>query len=206
MTENENLQPEVASAEAVEQTPSKLAKFGAGVKEWFRKQIVALKRRPQNIALVFALITSITYLICLRDFSITITQDGDIEWGGLAVFINSLLSVLVLALFLSAFPKRKKPNYIFVALVFVFYAVMIGMDVLYYINTSSYMASQNETVAEFPKHFASLREAIAHIVMLGICIILLAALPLYSKLIRMINTKKEIASSQLNEEIDTEDE
>ncbi len=193
MSENENVKVEQA----------KHSNFGSSVKEWFRKKIVSLKRKPHMIPLVLTLVTSIVYLICLRNLSITITDDFKIEWGGLAVFINCLLSVLVLALFLNAFPKRKKPNKIFIALVFVFFAVMIGMDCLYYINTSNYMALQNETILDYPKHFASLNDTIAHIVLLAICVVSLATLPLYSRLIRKINTRKEIASSQLNEEIDT---
>lgn len=193
MSENENVKVEQA----------KHSNFGSAVKEWFRKKIVSLKRKPHIIPLVLTLVTSVMYLICLRNLSITITDDFKIEWGGLAVFINCLLSVLVLALFLSAFPKRKKPNKIFIILVFVFYAVMIGMDILYYINTSDYMTLQNESIADYPEHFASLNDTIAHIVLLAICVVSLATLPLYSKLIRKINTRKEIASSQLNEEIDT---
>ena len=158
------------------------------------------------IPLFMTFVTSVMYLLCLRNFSINITSNFEIQLGGLAVFINTLLSVLVLALFLSTFPKRKKPNYILMGLVFLFYAVMIGMDILYYVKNLSYLDVKGEDGIEVVSTFYStLSATIAHIALIAVDALLLATLPLYAKLIKKINTKKEIETSQLSEAIDTEE-
>lgn len=57
MADNQNM--------IVEEPKKKLtwAGFKAGFKEWGRKQIVNLKRRPTNIAFFVLIITSLVYLI-----------------------------------------------------------------------------------------------------------------------------------------------
>lgn len=182
--------------------------FGAKVKEWFRKKIVGLKRRPNNIPFVLFLITSMIFLLNLSAFS----QTGMIGFGngdmlGFPIFVNCLLSILIVVLHLSAFPKRGKKISIFhYVLVYVFAAAMLGMDILYYIKLNSIVALNNQTLAtaaDFVRSSATV--CITHIVFLAISVIALALLPLYSKLIMKINTSKNLEESQLNEVIETED-
>ena len=109
MAENETLyqtEPQQPETEQVKNEKPKNDK-GAVIKEWFRKKIVNLKRAPQNITFVFLVITSFLYLIWLFTFSKAIYITQAATWTGIAVFVNTLLSILVLALFLNAFPKRK---------------------------------------------------------------------------------------------------
>jgi len=145
---------EIAAEEAAENTVNETAvtetteveakpSFSARVKEWFRKQAVSLKRKPQKIAFLFFIISTLIALLGL-----SVTSPGPVvdfptqPYLGLSVFIVVLLSILVLVLFMNTFPKRgiqykkngKKHsmNYIMLALTFVFIIVMFLFDLLYY--------------------------------------------------------------------------
>jgi TRAP-type mannitol/chloroaromatic compound transport system permease small subunit len=83
----------------------------------------------------------------------------------------------------------------------VFYAIMIVCDVEYYVLLNNYLEGRQMST----EAAQSLNYSIAHIIMLGICVVALATLPLYKKLIMMINTKKEVKSNDIKEVIDTED-
>lgn len=223
---------------------SKLKSFGARVQEWGRKQVVKIKRKTQIIPFLFLIISSVFYLICLNDMSRTAAVTlYDVSWLGLCVFINTLFSILVLVLFLNAFPKhpivnkktgkKHKINIVMLILGFVFIAAMIFFDGFFIyqflhagipghekivfatvddaMKFSKYLSAvflEDPVLdgTDFEAHvFKSYGYAIAHIVLLGVTIIMYALLPLYKKLIMKINTKKEIAENNINEVIDTED-
>jgi phosphoglycerol transferase MdoB-like AlkP superfamily enzyme len=207
MAENENTVVET-------QGVSKGQKFKAGLKEWGRKKIVGLKRKPQSIILVMLFITTALWLIWLFTFSRTIFENAAVNWCGLVVFINTLISILIIALFGNAFPKRKKPSVVFIVMLFVFMAIIIACDVLYYVEMNTYIHTPTSqggagyTAAQFaakPFMENSLTLAIVHIVLVAICALLLATLPVYSKLINKINTRKEVASNDIKETIDVEE-
>lgn len=205
MEDNNTVTATNESAQPVEKKES----FGAKIKEWFRKKIVALKRQTNVIPLFLFLITSLIYLLSLAAFSRTAMEgfpNGDML--GFPVFVNCLLSILIVVLHLNAFPKRKKkiniPNYV---LVYVFAAILLAMDILYYIKVGAIVAKNGQTIAEAQDYVKTAAAvSIVHIVFLGISVIALATLPLYSKLIMKINTSKVIEESQLDEVIETEDD
>lgn len=217
MAENENVVDvpveETAVSEPVKSPerrnqPSKLSKGGAGIKEWLRKKIVALKRRPNTIPLFLFFISSMIYLLNLAAFSQTglnVYSGGDLL--GLPVFVNCLLSILICVVHLNAFPKRsKKVNLLNYILIYVFAAAMFAMDVLYYIKVLSIVEKDSLTLATAaPVVQSSASISIVHIVFLAISVIALATLPLYTKLIMKINTSKVIEESQLDEVIESED-
>ena len=135
---------EVASEEVAVSTDSGVKKDGAGakVKEWFRKQVVKIKRKPHMIPFFFLLVSGIFYLLCLNAFSQTAAETlHTVRFFGLAVFVNVLFSILVLVLFLNAFPKHaivnkktgKKSyvNVLMLVLGFVFIAAMIACEIIY---------------------------------------------------------------------------
>lgn len=197
-----------------DQKPSTGKKIWAGIKEWFRKRIVGLKRSPQSIVLFALFVTTALWLIWLFTFSRNIYKNNAVDWCGLVVFVNTLISVLIIALFGSAFPKRKKPNIVFIVLLFVFMAALIACDVLYYVEMDKYLHTTQaqggagygpSDFARYPFMEQSLTLAIAHIVLVGIDAILLATLPLYKKLINKINTRKVVESTEIKETIDVED-
>jgi NADH:ubiquinone oxidoreductase subunit 3 (subunit A) len=207
MAENENTVVET-------QGVSKGQKFKAGFKEWGRKKIVGLKRKPQSIILVMLFITTALWLIWLFTFSRTISANGSVKWCGLVVFINTLVSILIIALFGNAFPKRKKPSILFIVMLFAFMAIIIACDVIYYVEMGTYIHASladggaGYTAAQLaakPYMEKSLTLAIVHIVFVAICAVLLATLPVYSKLINKINTRKEVVSNDIKETIDVEE-
>ena len=63
MSENENI--------VIDEPKKKFtwSNFKAGLKEWFRKQIVNLKRRPSNIAFLFLIVSSLIYILSLGSIS-----------------------------------------------------------------------------------------------------------------------------------------
>lgn len=205
--ENENVVENEVQPEPKNDKPSKGKDIGAAVKEWFRKRVVALKRSTHNIPLLFTVLVTMLWLVWLFTFSKSIYLTSSATWTGMAVFANTMLSILIVPLFLNAFPKRKKPNIVFIVLLFVFMVAIVLCDVLYYVQESNYLANQSQDfLNKNPCLNQSLTLAIAHIVLVGVSAVLLATLPLYKKLIMKINTKKVLESNDLTEEIDTSEE
>ena len=211
MAENENVVEEATQQVQPEPTePSKGKKVGAAIKEWFRKLAVKLKRNTKVIPQVYLVIIMFLWLIWLFTFSQTVSEISSAEWVGLLVFIITLLSILSVALFGSVFPKRKKTNYVMLGVLFAFLAIIIACCILYYIQAGAYIDAQKYDDAEQaarPYLYSSLTLSIATAVLNGVGIVLLATLPLYSKLIQKINTRKVLDASQLSEDaIDTSEE
>lgn len=224
MAENENVlkpgeiaeelvQAEVEKDAPVEVTeapapkPSK-GKASKGVKEWFRKKIVGLKRSPQNVALLFLAVTTVYFMLALYRISMAIDkvagQKGIETTIGICIFVTTLLSLLVLVSFLNAFPKRKKPNIFFIVLVFLMIGAMVACDIVYYVQMNDimslpdYQSTKKEVVEIISLITTGQTYIIVHVVLLGISAAVFALLPLYSKLINKINTKVELESATEN--------
>lgn len=201
---------EVVPAQPGEQQPSFGKKLAAGVKEWFRKFIVKLKHKPQNIPFAFLLITSFMYLCFLGTTSKFIDGNSNIKSLGLFQFVNTLASILILLIFLNAFPKRKKINIVMLVITFVVLALMIVMDILFIVNVIDY--GKNNTLRGLDWFLAregtteSINTCIVHIVFVGFTALLLALLPVFKMLLMKINTSKELASNDIKEELDTSEE
>ena len=80
-----------------------------GLKEWFRKKVVAIKRNPQRIGLIAFVITFLYYALNLTYISNTTAK---IQGPGMGLFgfVTMLFSILSLVTYLNAFPHRKKVN------------------------------------------------------------------------------------------------
>lgn len=182
--------------------PSKGSKFKAGAKEWLRKKTVALKRKPQNIALFFLAVTSIYFMLALYSVSQAINRvfsEATVTATGICIFIVTLLSLLVLVSFLNAFPKRKKQNIFFTALVFVMIAGMIACDIVYYVQMGNCLTAHPDPASVLYQTVNAAQPYIlAHVVLLGISAVIFALLPVYRKLINKINTKVELESATEN--------
>ncbi|MDE6597098.1 MAG: hypothetical protein K2K60_00485 [Clostridia bacterium] len=220
LVETENVVPDPSNAP---EKPSFGKRLGTGIKEWCRKFVVKLKRRPMNIAFFVLIISTIVNLCCLGKYSQLgmITHYSQASQG-LCIFVCQLFCILVLLLFMNSFPKRsKKPKIVMLVLTFVFMAVMIGLDIYLYISWGKLHAedllvdrtpSQNESYwvigtgnqkglnTFYPGAMAGL---LAHLILVGLAAVLTATYPLYGKLINKINTRKVIESTELKEEIDT---
>ncbi len=202
MAENENV-----VVEEQQETTQKVS-FGAKIKEWFRKQIVSLKRAPQRIPLVCLTACSVFYLLAMYNVGVAIlpsfSEKAYVPTAGLCTFISTLLSILVLVSFLNAFPKRKKPNIVFIVLVFVMIAAIIAFDLWYYFQMENLIANKSGNMQE--KAMIAQPYVLAHVIMLGVAAVIFALLPVYKKLINKIDTSVKLESTSENmEKIDIED-
>lgn len=195
------IQQEPQPAPQPENAPTAGAKAWAAVKEWFRKKVVALKVKPQIIPLVVLAITSICFLLFLQKVSTAIAASfgtKETKATGICIFISTLLSILVLVSFLNAFPKRKKPNIFFIVLVFVMIAGMLACDSVYYVQMENCIEAKG-VGSEFSQSIKPGQpKIIAHIVLLAVSAAVFALLPVYSRLIRKINTSKKLESATEN--------
>lgn len=205
MAENDNVINVSAPEEqpAPQNKPLKNNGAGAKIKEWFRKQTVALKRAPQRIPLAYLLLVSVYFLLALFTISQAVSVSAEEKTTpatGICIFIVTLLSILVLVSFLNAFPKRKKPNIFFIVLTFVMIAGMIACDVVYYIQMNNCIMTANDDA----RIIAGQPYILVHIILLGVGALLFALLPVYSKLLQKINTQVvlESATENMNGEID----
>lgn len=197
---------EVAVEEAKEPF---VKKFLADLKERWRKFLVTTKRKPQRLAFFPLIISTVIWMFGIVYCGQATIYDN-IPSMGLCIFVNTMLSILTLLLFMNTFPKRAKHmNYIMLALTFVFMAIMLTCDLVWYIKSYPvHMDAWNNATTEGAK--ASIQPGLkafpivlTHVVFVALSAILLATLPLYKKLILKINTSKVIETNELKEEIDT---
>ncbi len=199
--------------------PEKTKSSAGGFKEWGRKKIVNIKRKPQNIALLYFAIVTVYNLLTLTVYSEAIIMYAkDVEWVGLMVFINTLFSILMLVAYMNTFPKLKKPgsktvltltesgiklhiNIIMLVVTIVMIVCMIVCEGVYYNLMNANYIEQYVNKPDMAGTEAailiknSLTFSVTHIILLGVGLVLLLTLPLYRKLIMKINTRKELEST-----------
>lgn len=176
---------------------------GAALKEWWRKKIVGLKRKPQSIPLFVLAVTTVYFMLVLFVISQAIKAsytDPHTAATGICIFVTTLLSLLVLVSLMNAFPKRKKPNVFFIVLVFAMVAAMIVCDVVYYVQMNACLENilNPETSDMFKTVSAAQPYVIVHIILLGVSAVIFALLPVYSRLIKKINTSVVLESATEN--------
>lgn len=214
MSENENIAIDEQTAPESVSKLSRGAKIAGGIKEWFRKFTVKLKRRPMNIAFFMLIVSSLVYLFLLGSIS-----QAALEYAKtgvpISMFINTLFCILVLLLFMYAFPKRsKKPKIVMLILTFVFMAVLFALDILLFVR---WTAAWDEACKLFATTetgaadkairekyiYNAINGVLAHAILVAIAALLTATYPLYGKLIAKINTRKNVESTEIKEAIDT---
>ena len=172
--------------------------------EFLRKLFVGLKRRPSTIALIVLLIAFFQYSLNLTHISDTTAK---IQGAGMGLcgFATMLLSMLSLVCFLNAFPRRKKPVIAMVVLMFVMFAVILFCDVYYskLIMTAITRADNPIKLDASTIYIAQAYNVLqTHIVILAIGIGLIVLMPLYTKLLRKINTSVTVEDYGKLEAID----
>ena len=171
-----------------------MAKNPSGLREFGRKRIVALKRKPSLIPMVVLGLAFVFYslnLTCISNTTAKINTAG----MGLSEFATMLFSILSLVSFMNAFPHRKKVNVPMLVIMVVMVAIVIYSDVHY---AGSISAAINR--AENPIDPTGVNSYIGtassvlrvHIVILCVALGLTALLPVYTKLLRSINTNIEV--------------
>lgn len=182
-------------------------KTSGGIKEFFRKKIVFLKRSPQTIPMVMLLATFLVYSFNLTDMSDT-TAKIQGSGMGLCQFCIMLFNILSMVCMLNAFPQRKKANVPMVVLMLVMFGIILFCDIRY---TSGIMAALNreESPIKLDATTAYIANAYnmlnTYAAMLGITTALVLLLPVYRKLLRKINTSVEVEDNGSMEEIELND-
>ena len=166
-----------------------MAKQSAGFREFIRKRLVALKRKPQTIALLVLALAFVYYSLNLTSISNT-TARVNRSGMGLCEFATMLFSILGLVCFLTSFPRRKKTNIPMLALMFAMCAVIIFCDVAYSRQVIAYMGEHPDENLSYIVRARSLLKT--HIVILGIGAALTALLPVYRPLIKRIDTSIDV--------------
>ena len=166
----------------------------SAVKEFFRKQIVTLKRNPQNIPMAMLLISFVYYSLNLTNMSNTTAKIQGVGMG-LCQFCIMLFSLLSIVCMLNAFPSRKKPVYPMVVLMFVMFGIMIYADIHF---CNGIMAALTRAESPIILDVNTMYIANAYnmlqtfMVLIGITAVLVLTLPIYSKWIRKINTSVDV--------------
>ncbi len=164
------------------------------VKDFFRKKIVSLKRNPVIIPMLVLVAAFLLYSLNLTNVSNT-TAKINRTGMGLCQFVIMLLSMLSMLCLLNAFPRRKKPNYFMVGLIMVMFGIMIycsiyyGNQVMYAVYYSPTPIVLDANNAYIPMAYNMLQ---TFMVLIGVTAALVLTLPLYSKLLKKINTSIEV--------------
>lgn len=167
------------------------AKPRRGIKEFIRKFFVSLKRAPQNIALVVLAAAFLVYSLNLTSIANT-TARVNLANMGQCEFAAMLFSILAFVCFLRAFPKRQKPSVAMITLVFVMLALLIFVDVVYYSRIIQSVAGGAAITAETAYIAVAQNVVVVHIVLIAATAVLLATLPVYSKILKKINTSIDV--------------
>ncbi len=179
-------------------------RFAAGLKEAWRKFLVAIKRRPQMIPLVVLVAAFLVYSLNLMHVSDTTAKIQGAGMG-LAGFATMLFSMLSMVCFMNAFPYRKKVNIPMLVLMFVMLGVVIFADVYYLgrISAALNRADNPITITASTLYIAYAQWYVRmHIIILCVAIVLIVLLPVYSKWIRKIRTSVEVTDNGAMGEID----
>lgn len=182
-------------------------KLTASIKEFSRKQIVSLKRRPQTIPLVMLLISFIVYSFNLTNMSNTTAKIQGVGMG-LCQFCMMLFALLSMVCMLNAFPTRKKPVIPMVVLMFVMFGVIAFCDIHY---CNAIMAALTRAESPIKLDLGTIYIANAYnmlqtfLILLGVTAALVLTLPFYSKLIRKINTSVDVEDNGAMADIEIEE-
>lgn len=180
--------------------PAKVTKMP----EFLRRLFVGLKRRPSIIALLVFLAAFFQYSLNLTHISDT-TAKIQGPGMGLCGFATMLFSLLSLVCFLNAFPRRKKPVIAMIILMCLMFAVIIFCDV-YYSNLIMNALTRAENPITLDASTIYIAQAYnvlqTHVVIEIVGVALVLLMPLYSKLLRKINTSVTVEDYGKLEAID----
>ena len=163
----------------------------SGFGEFIRKSIVSLKRKPETISMVVLVIAFLIYSLNLTYISHTTAR---IQGPGMGLygFITMLLSMLSFVCFTNSYPRRKKPNYAMICLMFVMFAIIIFCDIKYRGLITNALTRAENPIAEEDYITKAAKALNAHVIVLIIGAVLVALRPVIAKLIRSIKTSIEI--------------
>lgn len=160
------------------------------VKEFFRRRVVALKRNPSVIPLLALVVAFLVYSLNLTLVS---NSTAKIQGSGMGIceFGTTLFSILSMVCMLNAFPRRKKANVPMLVLLFLMLGLIAFCDV-HYLGCISAALTRAESPIQITDATSYIPKAQAmlhtHIVLILVSAALVALLPVYSKMLKKINT------------------
>ncbi len=174
-------------------------KQGRGIKEFIRKFIVSLKRSPHNLILFALVVTFVIYSLNLTSISNT-TMKVNMTNMGQCEFAGMLLSILTFVTFLRSFPRRQKANKPMVALTVIMLAANIAVDFVYVMRVSQALSMTGAdaiAITADTMYIPNSRTILTiHMICLAICLALILLLPVYSKLLKKINTSIDVEGNE----------
>ena len=177
---------------------TKKMSFGAKVKESCRKFIVSLKHKPHMIPMVMMAITFVFYSLNLTHVS-NATASINKTPMGLCGFVTMLFSMLALVCFMNAFPNRKPVNKPMLILMLLMVVAILGSDLLYmYTIYDAVMGAEKIKVTLDKVKIMNqvMQDLWVHGILLLVSIGLVILLPVYSKLLRKIDTSIEVEAGK----------
>ena len=176
------------------------------VKEMVRKFLVNLKKNPNMIPFSMLIISFLVYSLNLTYISnTTATIQG--QGTGLCEFASMLFSILSMLGMLNAFPKRQKPNYAMIGLFLVLAVIIIVADCIYITRVNEAFISFGEKIKlkQYQTFMLARNTMLTHIILVGITFVATVLQPVYTKLIKRINTSVALEENNLSH-IDLADE
>ncbi len=163
----------------------------SGFSEFIRKSIVSLKRKPETIAMVVLVVAFLIYSLNLTYISHTTSR---IQGPGMGLygFITMLLSMLSFVCFTNSFPRRKKPNYAMIILMFVMFGIIVFADIKYSGLITNALTRAENPIAEEDYITRARNTLKLHIIVLAIGAALVALRPVYAKMLRSIKTSVDV--------------
>lgn len=166
-------------------------------KESIRKSLVSLKRSPQNIPLVALAAAFLIYSLNLSSIANTTARINGANMGQ-CEFAAMLFSILAFVVFLRAFPRRKPADKVMLGLLAGMLVLLVGVDAVYLTRIiSAVTRAENPIVVDASSLYITTAQTAVTIHILCVCLtaVLLLLLPVYTKLIRKINTSVDLEDS-----------
>ncbi|MBR5287209.1 MAG: hypothetical protein IKU34_01295 [Clostridia bacterium] len=161
-----------------------------GMKEFIRKMIVSLKRKPQYIPLLVLAAAFLLYSLNLTHVSDT-TAKIQLPGMGLSGFCTMLFSLLSFVCFINAYPHRKKTNIPMLVLMFLMLGILMVCDTYYAMRITQALTRADHPIivdagtAYIP---AAYRMLMAHRAIVAVGALLTLLVPVLRRLLRRIDT------------------
>lgn len=179
----------------------------ARLKEFLRKIAVSLKRKPSIIPLLMLLVSFLVFSLNLTDLSDT-TAKIQGKGMGLSQFSIMLFSLLSMVCMLNAFPRRQKPNYFMLVVMFAMFGIIIFCDLYYCQMIMAALTREVSPIVIDPQtQYIALAYNMlnTHVVLVCISAGLVVLLPVYSKLLKKIKTSIAVEDNGSMEALELND-
>ena len=177
-------------------------------KEFFRKKIVTLKRKPQTIPMLVLAFAFLFYSLNLTHVSDT-TAKIQLSGMGLSGFCTMLFSMLSFVCFLNAYPHRKKTNIPMLVLMFLMLGILVFCDTFYMgrINMAITRADHPIVVDANTAYITQAYQVLSvHRIIVLIGAVLTLLVPVLRKLLRRIDTSLPVEEGSQMQALQLSDE